>query len=161
MTYEGQTAASIIPRTLPHGGRVPLWTWQAVQDRMAEAMRHWWRSHDSDARFSLGGRISSVWQQASTDQLALIEQVDLETEAPRSRCRCRACDMARMVEASEWLRIVPEGRPPPGRHRAGLSRQGRKEGAVAEAEAPPGRGSMGRTGCASATAGRSPTSPMC
>jgi hypothetical protein len=33
---------------------------------MAEAMRHWWRS-DSEARFSLGGRISSIWRQCVDD----------------------------------------------------------------------------------------------
>lgn len=87
-----------------------LWTWQAVEDRMAEAMRHWWRSPDSEARFSLGGRISSIWRQAWTDRIgmALIEQLDLPAaEEPRALPLSRD-DMARMVEASEWLRYVPE-----------------------------------------------------
>jgi hypothetical protein len=68
MTYEGERVSGDGSTTLPHGGRVPTWTWQAVQDRMAEAMRHWWRSHDSEARFNLGGRISSVWQQTFPDR---------------------------------------------------------------------------------------------
>lgn len=89
--------------------RVPVWTWQAVQERMAEAMRHWWRSHDSEARFNLGGRISSVWQQTWTDRadLALIEQLGMEADDPRPLPLSRA-DMARMVEASEWLAHVRE-----------------------------------------------------
>jgi hypothetical protein len=107
MTYEGQALQVDHSGTLPHGGRVPLWTWQMVQERMADAMRHWWRSHDSDARFGLGGRISSVWQQCVDDQLALIERVGVETEAPRALPLSRG-DMARMVEASEWLAHVRE-----------------------------------------------------
>jgi hypothetical protein len=88
---------------------VPVWTWQAVQDRMAEALRHWWRSPDGDARFSLAGRISSVWQQTWTDraELALIEQLGMEADAPRALPLSRA-DVARMVEASEWLAHVRE-----------------------------------------------------
>jgi hypothetical protein len=66
------------------------WTWQAVQDRMAEAMRHWWRSHDSEARFSLGGRIivglaPGVHRQAGADRTA-----GHGAEPAERRCRCRA-----------------------------------------------------------------------
>lgn len=86
-----------------------FWAWQDVEDRLVEAMGHWWRSHDRDARFSLGGRISSIWRQAWTDRetMALIEQVDLPREALKPLPLSRA-DMARMQEASEWLRFVPE-----------------------------------------------------
>lgn len=109
MTYEGQGQRADHSSTLPQVGREPVWTWQLVQDRLAEAMRHWWRSHDSDARFSLGGRISSVWQQTWTDRadLALIEQLGMEIDAPKPLPLSRA-DMARMVEASEWLAHVRE-----------------------------------------------------
>jgi hypothetical protein len=110
MAYGQQADGLDGSTTLPHDGRVTdagFWTWQAVQDRMAEAMRHWWRSPDADARFSLGGRISSVWRQCVDDQLALIERHGVESEAPRPLPLSRA-DMARMVEASEWLAYVRE-----------------------------------------------------
>lgn len=110
MTYEGQGQQADRSASLPQCGRVPTWTWQAVEDRMSEAMRHWWRSPDAEARFSLGGRISSIWRQAWTDRLgmALIEQLDLPAaEEPRPLPLSRD-DMARMVEASEWMRFVPE-----------------------------------------------------
>lgn len=114
MTYAGGQMVGDASSTLPHGGRVAngamFWTWQAVQDRMVEAMGHWWRSSDSEARFSLGGRISSIWRMAWTDRmgLALIEQLDLPSaNAPRPLPLSRD-DMARMAEASEWMRFVPE-----------------------------------------------------
>lgn len=84
-----------------------FWTFAAVEERLVEAMRLWWRSHDSDARFSLGGRISSLWRQCVDDPLALIERHGVETEEPRPLPLSRA-DMRRMVEASEWMRFVPE-----------------------------------------------------
>jgi hypothetical protein len=107
MTYEGRTELVDHSATLPHGGRVPIWTWQAVEDRMAEAMRHWWRSPDGEARFSLGGRISSIWRQAFTDRMALIDQLDMEPTPPTALPLSRA-DVARMVEASEWMKFIPE-----------------------------------------------------
>jgi hypothetical protein len=110
MTYQGQAQQDDPSMTLPHGGRVPTWTWQAVEERMAEAMGHWWRSPDSEARYSLGGRISSIWRQSWTDRsvMALIEQLDVvKTEQPKALPLSRD-DMARMVEASEWMRFVPE-----------------------------------------------------
>jgi hypothetical protein len=109
MAYQQQIEQPDASITLPTDGRVerdPAWTWQLVEDRMAEAMRHWWRSPDGDARYSLGGRISSVWRQCVDDPLALIERHGVETEAPRPLPLSRG-DMARMVEASEWLRHVP------------------------------------------------------
>lgn len=107
MTYEGQAGRVDHSTILPHGGRVPTWTWQLVQERMTEALLLWRRSPDSDARFSLGGRISSVWQQSIDDRWALIDLVDLEAARPRALPLSRA-DMARMTEAAEWLRFVPE-----------------------------------------------------
>jgi hypothetical protein len=111
MTYEGERVSGDGSTTLPPDGRVPAWTWQAVQERMAEAMRHWWRSHDSEARFNLGGRISSVWQSYFPDRADLTlwgSLVDLETAEPKPLPLSRA-DMARMVEASEWLAHVRAG----------------------------------------------------
>jgi hypothetical protein len=84
-----------------------FWTWQAVEDRLVDALDLWRRSHDGDARFSLSGRISSIWQQCVDDPLALIERHGVETEAPRPLPLSRG-DMARMTEASEWMRFVPE-----------------------------------------------------
>lgn len=87
-----------------------FWTWQAVEDRLVDAMRHWWRSPDPDARFSLGGRISSAWQNYFPDRRdlalwgVLADQVAAE---PRPLPLSRA-DVERMTEASEWLRFVPE-----------------------------------------------------
>jgi hypothetical protein len=77
MTYQGQRAATL-PLTLPHGGRVPTWTWQAVEDRMAEAMGHWWRS--ARQRCALQpGRPYLVDLAAVVDRprWALIEQLDV------------------------------------------------------------------------------------
>jgi hypothetical protein len=107
MTYDGHAQHVDHSITLPHGGRMPTWTWQLVEDRMAEAMAHWWRSSDSEARFSLGGRISSIWRQAFTDKMALIEQLGMEPTPPAAMPLSRA-DIRRMEEASEWMRFVPE-----------------------------------------------------
>jgi hypothetical protein len=107
MTYEWQTRQGNASAIVPGGGRVPAWTWQDVEDRMVEAMGHWWRSTDSEARFSLGGRISSIWRQAFTDKLALIEQLDMEPTPPMALPLSRG-DIARMQEASEWMRFIPE-----------------------------------------------------
>jgi hypothetical protein len=86
------------------------WSWQDVEDRLAEAMRHWWRSSDNEARFALGGRVSSIWRQyfptrrdlAQWDMLVDMPAVE-PTPLPLSRG-----DIARMNEASEWLAHVPE-----------------------------------------------------
>lgn len=84
-----------------------FWTFEAVQERLVDAMRCWRRSHDAEARFGLAGRISSLWSQCVDDPLALIERHGKETEAPRPLPLSRA-DMARMSEASEWLAFVRE-----------------------------------------------------
>ena len=62
-----------------------FWTYEAVLERLVEAMQLWRRAHDPEARFSLSGRISSIWRQAWTDraEMALIEQLDMKTEAPK------------------------------------------------------------------------------
>jgi hypothetical protein len=107
MSYENgrvQTDAST-------GGRVPVWTYDDVEQRMVEAMQHWWRSHDPEARFSLGGRISSAWRQYFPTRLDLAIWGMLadapEAEAPKALPLSRA-DMQRMTEASDWLAHVPE-----------------------------------------------------
>jgi hypothetical protein len=91
------------------GGRDDFWTYEAVLERLVEAMQLWRRAHDAEARFSLGGRISSIWRQAWTDraELALIEQLDMKAEAPKPLPLGRA-DVGRMTEASEWIAFVPE-----------------------------------------------------
>jgi hypothetical protein len=106
MAYQDDRAAADAPTMIPGRGRIG-WVWQDVEDRLVEAMQHWWRSSDSEARFSLGGRISSIWRQAFTDRMALIDQLDMEPTPPTALPLSRG-DMARMVEASEWLRFVPE-----------------------------------------------------
>jgi hypothetical protein len=106
MTYEGQAEREPTFHTHPRGGRVI--GWRDVEERMVEAMGFWWRSHDNEARFSLGGRISSIWRQAFTDKLALIEQLDMEPSPPMALPLSRG-DMRRMEEAAEWMRYVPEG----------------------------------------------------
>lgn len=82
-----------------------------VEERLVEALRHWWRSADHDARFSLGGRISSVWRQVLPGE-HLADLIDargqeMETPAPRPLPLSRA-DMQRRDEATEWLLLVPE-----------------------------------------------------
>src|SRR5437868_5631559 len=106
MTYDGQPERSDGSTSLPQRGRVVQWEWRDVEERMAEAMRHWWRSSDSEARFSLGGRISSIWRQAFIDRMALIEQLDMEPTPPMALPLSRS-DIRRMEEASEWMRFVP------------------------------------------------------
>jgi hypothetical protein len=103
MTYGVHAQQADHSSTLPQIGRVPVWTWRDVEDRLAEAMRLWWRSHDGDARFSLRGRISSVWQQALSEPAFIDIQLAQLQPLPLSRA-----DMARMTEASEWLRHVRE-----------------------------------------------------
>ena len=92
-------------------GRVELgddfWTFAAVEERLVEAMRHWWRAPDRDRSFGLAGRISSIWRMSLDDPLALIERHGLVTPEPRPLPLSRM-DMARMAEASEWLAYVPE-----------------------------------------------------
>jgi hypothetical protein len=78
-------------------------TFAAVQDRLVEAMRHWWRSPDSDCRFSLGGRVSAIWRQALSEPAF----IDIQEAALRPLPLSRA-DIARMSEASEWLAFVGE-----------------------------------------------------
>jgi hypothetical protein len=111
MTYEGRDDCGDGCTTIASRARVPVWTWQAVHDRLCDAMRHWWRSHDNDARFSLGGRISSVWRSYVPDRRDLAAWgalVDFEADEPSPLPLSRA-DIRRMNEASEWMRFVPEG----------------------------------------------------
>jgi hypothetical protein len=84
-----------------------FWTFEAVQERLVDALRCWWRWPDADRRFGLAGKISSLWQQAVDDPLALIERAGRETEAPRPLPLSRG-DMQRTQEATEWLLMVPE-----------------------------------------------------
>jgi hypothetical protein len=106
MTYEGDERQRCfhVPSAWWKGADLDL---AGVEDRMAEAMRHWWRSPDSEARFSLGGRISSIWRQAFTDKAGADRTAGHGADAPEPLPLSRA-DIARMKEASEWMRFVPE-----------------------------------------------------
>lgn len=109
MAYQATGLDTDRSASLPLHGRVEF-SWQDVEDRLVEAMRHWWRSHDNEARFSIGGRISSVWRHYCPDRRDLIlwDQLrDLEADEPAPLPLSRG-DIARMTEASEWLRFVPE-----------------------------------------------------
>lgn len=82
-----------------------------VEERLTEALRHWWRTPDGDARYSLGGRISSVWRQVLPGE-HLADLIDargqeMETPTPKALPLSRA-DMRRRDEATEWLLLVPE-----------------------------------------------------
>jgi hypothetical protein len=109
MAYHSETQAADASTSLPTRGRVRF-SWQDVEDRLVEATENWRRSPDADARFSLGGRISSIWRQAWTDRIgmALIEQLDLPAPDEPKPLPLSRSDVARMTEASEWMRFVPE-----------------------------------------------------
>lgn len=110
MTYRLSSGAADPSSTLPVAGRVPNWTWQAVEDRLVEAMRCWRRSPDAEARFAIGGRISSAWQHyaPSRRDLALWDMLlELQAPTPRALPLSRA-EVADMLEASDWLRLVRE-----------------------------------------------------
>ena len=86
MTYRRASSGRVGDH--PSGaGRVELgdgfWTFEAVEERMVEAMRLWWRSPSADSRFGLEGRISSIWRQMFIDRIALIEQLDMQAIADR------------------------------------------------------------------------------
>lgn len=91
-------------------GKGQAWTFAAVEERLVEAMAAWRRAPDGDARYALGGRISSVWRHyaPSARDLAswdmLVEQRAVE---PRPLPLSMA-EVAAMEEASEWLRFIGE-----------------------------------------------------
>lgn len=76
-----------------------------VRDRLVAAARLWRRMPDSDDRYGLSGRISSIWSQYVRDR-ALID-AHLTAERPRSLPPSRA-DIDRMLEATDWILHVPE-----------------------------------------------------
>ncbi|HVM38305.1 MAG TPA: hypothetical protein VM265_07965 [Sphingomicrobium sp.] len=93
-------------------GAVPpgFWTFEAVEERLVEAMRLWRRAPDIEARFSLGGRISSIWRSYCADRRDLAAWgalIDVEAEAPRRLPLGRA-EIGRMTEASDWIAFVPD-----------------------------------------------------
>lgn len=110
MTYQGEPAGKVAgrPFQIRKGGDLEgFWTFRAVEERLVDALRCWRRASDPEARFGLGGKISSLWGQV-IDDTALVDRAGWETEAPRPLPLSRA-DMARMTEASDWLAHVPEG----------------------------------------------------
>ncbi|HEY1605608.1 MAG TPA: hypothetical protein VGF77_08405 [Allosphingosinicella sp.] len=78
-------------------------SWQMVEDRLVEALQLWWRMPDSDGRYGLRGRISSIWRQFVPER-ALIDAV---TEEPRALPPSRG-DIGRMQEATDWIVHVPD-----------------------------------------------------
>jgi hypothetical protein len=83
------------------GGAGGFWTWQAVEDRLVEAV-HQWR------RMPGGGR----WPFASDGPWHLIrkqwEDWDARDPKPLRPLPLRRAEMREMEEATEWLLVVPE-----------------------------------------------------
>ncbi len=105
MTYETEQAGKpdFGPSIGVSGTASDLMTFAIVQDRLVDAVRHWWRSRDADAGFAIRGRISSVWQRALSDPAFIdIKEAELRP-LPLSRG-----DIARMHEATDWILHVPE-----------------------------------------------------
>lgn len=89
-----------------------FFTFAMVEERMIEALQLWRRMPDGDARFGLGGRISSIWRSFVRDREMLIAAGEL-VQATSSgsvpiRMRPTRDDVAAMEEASEWLLLAPE-----------------------------------------------------
>lgn len=81
-------------------------TFEQVQERLVEAVELWQRMPDPDARFGLGGRISSIWRSFVRDG-ELRALVDARTEEPRRPLPSRG-DIGRMYEATDWIVHVAE-----------------------------------------------------
>lgn len=106
MTYSKELAGRPVPSVSDGGSPADdagFMTFEAVLERLVDAMRHWWRSHDSDGRFSLGGRVSAIWRQTLSEPAF----IDIQEAALRPLPLSRA-DIARMTEASEWLAYIGE-----------------------------------------------------
>lgn len=84
-----------------------FWDLEAVEERLVDTFIAWRRTPAADARFCIGGRISSIWTRV-LEERALIDRdgADGEVEAPRPLPLSRA-DIARRDEASEWIAHVP------------------------------------------------------
>jgi hypothetical protein len=90
----------MMDKRLEEGGFL---SFDMVEGRLVDALRLWRRMPDSDARFGLSGRISSLWSQYVPDG-ALTDVVPDEPRAPRPS----RADIARMQEATNWLVHAPE-----------------------------------------------------
>jgi hypothetical protein len=90
-----------------------FYSFRMVQERLVEGRQLWDRMPDPDARFGLSGRISSIWRSFVRDRELLIltgNLLDASTEeTPELRAlRPGRDDIARMIEASNWIVHVPE-----------------------------------------------------
>lgn len=86
-----------------------FWTFDAVEQRLVDAMRNWWRAPDPDARFSLGGRISAAWRNYFPDRRDLAVWgmlAEIAADQPKALPLSRA-DLQRMTEAADWLKHIP------------------------------------------------------
>lgn len=112
MTYESSQSGRV--ENVPsNSGRVEdeagFWDYEAVRLRLVDAIEAWWRTPAPDARFKIGGRISSIWSNYVPEP-ALIDRVKDE-DAPNDDLRplpLSRGDMARRDEASEWILFIPE-----------------------------------------------------
>jgi hypothetical protein len=79
-----------------------LWTFDAVEERLVEAMRLWWRAPDRERGWL---HIKAMWPDFRRHNW-WGDYADTEAE-PR-RARLTRQQIAEMEEAAEWMRFVPE-----------------------------------------------------
>jgi hypothetical protein len=121
MTYLAQGEQLDGSTSLPQDGRNEFWTFDAVQERLIEAMRLWWRSPGGgrwpfagDAPWHLMTRRTRIEAgDFKGRELQLREQADDAEEAKRWEGRDRKGPLSRdevalRDEATEWLLWVPE-----------------------------------------------------
>lgn len=98
MRYEDEEVGRI-DREASGGGS--FWTYEALQERLVEAIRCWWRMPGGGA-----------WPFASDGPWHLIrkqwEDWDARDPKPLKPLPLRRAEMRAMEEATEWLTMVPE-----------------------------------------------------
>lgn len=114
MTYENEKAGRV-DEGLSNAGRADFWTFDAVEERLIEAMRLWWRS-PGGGRWPFAGdgpwNLMTRETRAQAGAMAMMELWKIEQEERRLGGGERPppltrADMARRDEASEWLAFVP------------------------------------------------------
>jgi hypothetical protein len=126
MTYQGEAGSVEGSTSIPHSGRVTdqgeFWTFDAVQERLVEAMRLWWRSPGGgqwpfagDAPWHLMTRKTRIeaGEFKGGRELQLRMQAEDAEEAQRWAGRDRTGplsrdDVAIRDEATEWLTWVAD-----------------------------------------------------
>jgi hypothetical protein len=119
MAYDRESGSGHVSATVPVGGRVDFWTFEAVQDRLVEAMRLWWRSPGegrwpfaADAPWHLMTRKTRIEAGGLKGrELQLHIQAEDAEETRRWQGRERSGplsrdDVAIRDEATEWLGLV-------------------------------------------------------